>query len=50
MHYACREVGQQVAALALALAARVGLAKGDRVGVYGVNSPEWIKAMVVSAS
>ncbi|KAG2445761.1 hypothetical protein HXX76_000366 [Chlamydomonas incerta] len=39
------QVDGQVAALASGLAA-AGLAAGDRVGVYGVNCPEWMMAQL----
>lgn len=38
------EVKKQVDALGAALTA-VGVSAGDRVGVYGANSPYWMKAM-----
>jgi long-chain acyl-CoA synthetase len=42
------QVGAQVRALGRACEGALGLQPGARVGVYGSNSPYWIKAMVVS--
>ena len=41
------EAAAKVDAVGAALAGRAALAKGDRVGVYGANSPEWMIAMQV---
>ena len=43
-----RQVGTRVARLARALA-REGVRGGDHVGIYGVNCPEWVLAMMVRA-
>ena len=44
-----KEVGERVAAVAGAMMA-LGLKAHGRVGVYGINSPEWMMAMQVGIS
>lgn len=43
-----REVSHLVTCLAHSLTDR-GFGKGDSIGVYGINSPEWVISMIVSA-